>query len=174
LAGERVPFAPIVALALVVAAPERAAVPAPASQPARAVVVKKDNPCSVLLPNEVGDILGVSISMREIVDETTCHFEYDKPAAGGPPYLEIKVHFEDGKTATIATRMASKMLGGDAGFEKLSGIGDEAWLGPMASALVFVKGNAGVEIDLRLVPDGREKGIRLAKLVAGRLASAGF
>jgi hypothetical protein len=143
--------------------------PAATSPKAPAVTVKSDNPCSVLLPNEVGEILGTSISMREVVDEVTCHFDYDKPDAAGAPYLEIKVYFEDGSTVITATRMASKLLGGDAGFEKLSGIGDEAWLGPMASTLVFVKGKAGAEIDLRLVTDGREKGIRLAKLIASRL-----
>jgi hypothetical protein len=79
------------------------------------------------------------------------------------------MHWDDGPTAVTATRMASKLFGGDAGFEKLSGIGDEAWLGPLASMLVFSKGKVGVEIDLRTVPDGREKGIRLAKLIASRL-----
>jgi len=43
--------------------------------------------------------------------------------------------------------MTSKLFGGDAGFEKLQGIGDEAWLGPMASMLVFSKGKVGIEID---------------------------
>jgi hypothetical protein len=136
---------------------------------APAVVVKKDNPCSVLLPGEVEAILGTPITMREIVDEATCHFDYDKPAAGGPPFFEIKVYFKDGRTTITATRLASRLLGGDSGFEKLTGIGDEAWLGPMASTLTFVKGDAGVELDLRLVPDAREKGIRLAKLIADRL-----
>lgn len=141
---------------------------------APAGVVKRDNPCSVLMPGEVEQVLGTPITMREVVDEATCHFDYDKPEPGGPPYLEITVHFERGKAAIAATRMASRLLGGDSGFERLPGIGDEAWLGPMASILVFAKGDASVEFDLRLVPDAREKGIRLAKLAAGRLASAGF
>jgi hypothetical protein len=139
-----------------------------------AVVVKRDNPCSVLFPGEVAGILGTPITLREVVDEVTCHFDYDAPEPGGPPYFEMKVYFEGGKAALAATRMASRLLGSDSGFEKLPGIGDEAWLGPMASTLVFVKGDAGVELDLRLVPDGRDKGVRLATLVAGRLAAAGF
>jgi hypothetical protein len=32
-----------------------------------------------------------------------------------------------------------------------------------------VKGKTGVELDLRMVPNGRETGIRLAKLIASRL-----
>lgn len=170
-----------------------AAGPAQQSGRAPAAVFKKGNPCSVLLPNEVGQILGVSISMREIVDEVTCSFPFEAPPApagrgtaasptseagaksmaaamvGAEPQLTIIVHWDDGPTAVTATRMASKLFGGDAGFEKLQGIGDEAWLGPMASILVFSKGKVGIEIDLRLIPDAREKGIRLAKLIASRL-----
>lgn len=149
-----------------------AAAVATASTPqgaAARVTVKRDNPCSVLLPNEVGDVLGVAISMREVVDETTCHFPYDKPEKDGPTLFAVEVHFEDGGTVVTAARMAGRALGGDAGFERLEGIGDEAWLGPLASMLVFVKSGVGVELDLRLVPDGREKGIRLAKLIASRL-----
>jgi hypothetical protein len=135
---------------------------------------KKGNPCSLLLPNEVGQILGAKIAMREIVDESTCSFPFDaapanSAATGDPPQLTITVHWDDGPTAVSATRMASKLFGGDAGFEKLPGIGDEAWLGPLASMLVFSKGKVGIEIDLRMIPDGREKGIRLAKLIASRL-----
>lgn len=148
--------------------PSATANPPQAGTAAR-VVVKRDNPCSVLLPKEVADILGVPITLREVVDEVTCHFDYEKPEAGGPEYLEIKVHFTGGTAAILATRMASRMLGGDAGFEKLPGVGDEAWLGPMASTLVFVKGDVGVELDLRMVPDGRTKGMRLATLIASRL-----
>ena len=142
--------------------------------------------------------------MREVVDEETCNFPFDKPAkggtasskstenkrvarsaegdaeakaksiaagmAGGEPSLVVKVYWENGRQAITATRMAGQLLGGnDAGFEKLSGIGDQAWLGPMASNLTFIKGKTGVELDLRTVPNGREPGIRLAKLIASRL-----
>ena len=149
---------------------------APQAGRAPVAVFKKGNPCSMLLPNEVGQILGVPISMREIVDEDTCAFPFDRPPAGaaGAPggldqQLTITVHWDDGPTAVAATKLAGKLFGGDAGFQKLQGIGDEAWLGPMASMLVFSKGKIGVEIDLRLIPDGKEKGIRLAKLIASRL-----
>lgn len=159
------------AVALTVAAES-----APQSGRAPVAAFKKGNPCSVLLPTEVGQILGVPITMREIVDESTCSFPFDAPApaknplaGGGDPQLVITIHWDDGPTAVAATRMTSKLFGGDAGFEKLQGIGDEAWLGPLASMLVFSKGKIGVEIDLRLIPDGKEKGIRLAKLIASRL-----
>ncbi len=161
-----------------------------------AVKVSHDNPCSVLLPQEVESMLGVSVPMREIVDEVTCRFPFDEPPpaaskaapplkapandqeaeemaksmaaamSGGPRQLVVKVYWKDGRTTIAATKMAASLLGS---FEQLQGIGDEAWLGPMASTLVFVKGDTGVELDLRMVPDGRKNGIRLAKLIASRI-----
>jgi hypothetical protein len=35
--------------------------------------------------------------------------------------------------------------------------------------LVFVKGEVGVELDLRMLPDGEVRGTRLAKLIASRI-----
>jgi hypothetical protein len=170
-----------------------------------AVKVRRDNPCSVVLPQEVEEIVGVPVTLREVIDEQTCNFPFDKPTktqgqaarsaqgskqsvhsekedaeamakslaagmVGTEPRLVVKIYWDDGRQAILATRMAGKLLGGnDSGFEKLSGIGDEAWLGPMASNLTFVKGKTGVEIDLRMVPNGREPGIRLARLIASRL-----
>ena len=140
--------------------------------------------------------------MREIVDEETCHYEYEPPKEGeaagsaappgkpseeaegeamaktmasgfaeGPPFIGVKIYWEDGNTTVMATRMANQLLGAEMknAFEPLAGIGDEAWLGPMASILVFSKGDVGVELDLRLLPNARDKGIRLAQLIAGRI-----
>lgn len=153
--------------------------PDPPTDPAIADALKKfpvtrDKPCSVLFPVEVGKVLGVSISMREIVDEVTCHYVFDKPAEGAPAgkeqFLEIKVHWGGGQTTVQAARGASALLGSEMkAFEKLPGIGDEAYLGPLASLLVFRKGDIGVEIDLRMIPNGREAGIKLAKLIASRI-----
>jgi hypothetical protein len=147
----------------------------PASQTAE-VKVSRDNPCSILFPTEVEEILGVKSSMREIMDEVTCRFHIEPVASGaaksedGETFVEVKVHWTDGRTAIMATRMASQLLGGESsGFEKLAGIGDEAWLAPMASYLAFSKGDVGVEMDMRMIPGEKEKTIRLAKLIASRL-----
>jgi len=156
----------------------KAATPASESpgKAAGAVKVSRDNPCSVLFPSEVQEILGLPSELREVVDEVTCHYHF-KPADTGHPkasqeetFIEVKVHWTDGRTAVMATRMAGKLLGGDSsGFEKLQGIGDEAWIAPMASYLSFSKGDVGVEIDMRMLPGEREKTIRLARLIASRV-----
>lgn len=147
----------------------------PASQTAE-VKVSRDNPCSVLFPTEVGEILGVESTLREIMDEATCRFHFEPGASGattseeGETFVEVKVHWTDGPAAVMAARMAGKLLGGESsGFEKLEGVGDEAWLAPMASYLTFSKGDVGVEMDMRMIPGEKEKAIRLAKLIASRL-----
>ena len=53
--------------------------------------------------------------------------------------------------------------------EDLVGIGDEAIMGPVDSMLAFVKGPTAVQLDLRLVPHGRDKGVAMARKIAGRL-----
>jgi hypothetical protein len=92
-------------------------------------------------------------------------------AGGAGPSFGIEVEWDDGRTMLNAFKFVIGTAGGgDAKVsEKVSGIGDEAVLGPMASMLMFVKGSTGVQIDLRMVPDAREKGVAIAKIVAGRL-----
>ncbi|MBM3804021.1 MAG: DUF3558 domain-containing protein [Acidimicrobiia bacterium] len=127
-----------------------------------AVKVSRDNPCSVLHPKEVQEIIGMPVPMREVVDESTCHFHFEpgEPSAsssaapagkgkavseeqnveemsktlagaafgGGHHIIGVTMHWTDGRTAIVATRMAGKMLGGEMkdAFRKLEGIGDEA------------------------------------------------
>ncbi len=148
----------------------------PSGKAAIVAKVSRDNPCSVMLHNEVAEILGAKVEMREIMDEVTCRYHFE--LAGGSQaksdrdetFIEVKVHWSDGRTAVTAARLAGKLLGGaSSGFEKLPGIGDEAWMAPMAAYLAFSKGDAGVEIDMRMMPGEKEKAIRLAKLIASRL-----
>ena len=91
--------------------------------------------------------------------------------ASGGPYFSVTVDWEDGRTMLGAMKFVTDTAGaGNAKLtESLSGIGDEAVLGPMASMLMFRKGATGVQIDLRMVPNGREKGIAIARAVADRL-----
>ena len=87
---------------------------------------------------------------------------------GSIPYVTITVD-ENGKTTMAAMKLAMGAIGGSETVEKLEGIGDEAILGPMSSMLVFIKSGASVEIDLRQVSDGRDRGIAMAKRIAARM-----
>ena len=166
--------------------------------------VSKENPCTLLTPEQVVEAVGLKPVIREIVDEVTCSYEFSEiaekePAAaqesgssgdksdegeaeamakaftvgatGGVPKFSYTIHWEDGPTAVMATRMASKLMGSEMenAFTKLDGIGDETWLGPLASTLIVLKGDVAVEFDLRLLPEGKERGTRLAQAVASRL-----
>lgn len=169
------------------------------------VKVSRDNPCSVLHPKEVQEIISMPVSLREVVDESTCHFHFQPDEAsawpggaasvrkgdatseerkledasktlaggfaGGEHIIGVTIHWKEGRTAIMATRMAGRVLGAEMkdAFRELEGIGDEAWLGPLASTLVFAKGEVGVELDLRMLPNGEERGTRLAKLIASRI-----
>lgn len=89
-------------------------------------------------------------------------------ATGGSPKVTYTIHWEDGETVVTASRLAGQMMGADS-MTRLDGIGDEAWLGAMASMLYVRKGDIGLEIDLRLMPEGQERGTRLAQAMVSQL-----
>jgi hypothetical protein len=129
-----------------------------------------------MLPTEIAEIFAVEAGLREIVDEITCHYHFKKvdgsqlKSEDGESFIRVQIHWTDGKTAVMTQRLAGKLIGGaDSGFEQLKDIGDEAWMAPLASYLTFSKGDAGVEIDLRLIPGERDRAIQLAKRIAGRI-----
>lgn len=157
---------------------QKAAAPAAEApgKAAPAIKVSRENPCSVMFPTEVAEILGVPSKLREIVDEATCHYHFEPAGADQAKpskdehFIEVKIHWTDGRTAVAAARLAGRLLGGgSSGFEKLPGIGEEAWMAPMAAWLAFSKGNVGVEIDMRMMPGEKEKAVRLARLIASRV-----
>jgi hypothetical protein len=164
--------------------------------------VSKDNPCTLLTPEQVIEAVGMKFTLREVVDEVTCSYEFPDAvettspettapgsapseqaeaeemaktfavgASGGVPKFSYTIHWEDGETVVMATRMANQLLGSEMqnAFTKIEGIGDETWLGPLASTLVVRKGDVAVEFDLRLLPEGEPRGRRLAEAVANRL-----
>jgi hypothetical protein len=91
-------------------------------------------------------------------------------AGGVGPSFSITVDWENGRTMLGAMKFVLNTADpGTKHAEPLTGIGDEAVLGPVSSMLVFVKGSTGVQIDLRMLPNGREKGTEIARIVARRL-----
>jgi hypothetical protein len=86
---------------------------------------------------------------------------------GSVPILEITIYRGDGKLSTSAFDTAGALMGYKA--EHVAGPWDEATFGPLNSTLTIRKGDNGAMIDLRQVPDGRAKGLALAKVIARRL-----
>jgi len=94
-------------------------------------------------------------------------------AAGGNrgtgAYFAIQVN-ANGRAEIAAMKVAMGLVaGGMKTTEALPGLGDEALMGPMDSMLVFTKNGLGVHIDLRQMPNGRERAIAMAQRILPRL-----
>jgi hypothetical protein len=86
------------------------------------------------------------------------------------PYLAVTVNWDGGRTAISMLKLVSGVSApGLETTEGLEGIGDEAVMGAADSVLAFVKGRTGVQIGLSLVPQGRDRGIAIARKIASRL-----
>jgi hypothetical protein len=156
-------------------------------------------PCSLLTTEEAGQILGRAVERATAEGSTCNYFirppteaeraeavaKAKKPAEQGnvedltkallagavdpnTPYFTVEVN-PDGKAMLAAVKLALGAIGGSGVGEKLEGIGDEAMLGPMNSILVFVKNGTGIQLDLRQVPQGRERGMELARRIVARM-----
>ena len=68
--------------------------------------------------------------------------------------------------AFIEAGMTAKGIGMN---DKIEGIGDEAYLGVMASLLGFRKGDVTVQLDGRTLPGGKDSQIAVAKKIAAKL-----
>lgn len=73
----------------------------------------------------------------------------------------------DGNTAYGAMMAANKLMGGS--FMQIPGLGDDAFIGPVNSVLGVRKGSTFLQIDLRALQDGREKGIAMAQKILGKI-----
>ena len=94
-------------------------------------------------------------------------------AEGGQPYFTFTVDRDAGAAAFTGFKMgnslASAASGGTAKSEELAGLGDDASLGIGESMLCVRKGDAVIILELSQVPDGKTKGIAMARKILSRL-----
>ena len=90
---------------------------------------------------------------------------------GDVPLFSFSVDREQGKAQFGAFRTVNVIVGSAAkgSNETLSGLGDQALLGPMDSVLCVLKGNTCITLNLTQVPDGKTKGAALAQKILSRL-----
>jgi len=120
------------------------------------------------LQDKLKDAKGQDPDMRAVEDMTKNMVA--GMAGGAGRSFSVKVDWEGGHAAVKAMKLTMGVISGDTKLtESLKGVGDEAVLGPMASMLVFAKGDTAVDIDLRMLPNGKERGVEIAKKVASRL-----
>jgi hypothetical protein len=86
---------------------------------------------------------------------------------GSAPVLEITIFRGDAQVAITGLNLGTAL--GGVKPEKVDGPWDDATMGPLNSTMAVRKGENGFMIDLRQLPDGREKGFELAKIIAARL-----
>ncbi len=122
--------------------------------------------CTLATKEEVGEAFGTTVS--EASGGTT-HCRYTL-SGGSNQALSVQVTWQGGAVAMKIAGMAMKSVaGGVGGFQPATGIGDEAYAGPMGSMLMFRKGDVMVNLDLRLAGNNLDAAKAIAQKIAARL-----
>jgi hypothetical protein len=125
---------------------------------------RERNVCSLVTKEEVGEALGTTISDAS-GGTASCQYTL---SAGNNQALGIQVTWQGGALAMKFAGMALKGVAGNVGsFQPVAGIGDEAYVGPMGSTLMFRKGDVMVTLDLRMVGNN----VDAAKVIAQKIVS---
>jgi len=123
--------------------------------------------CSLVTKEEVGEALETTIS-EATGGTSSCQYT---AAGGNNQALDVHVTWQGGAMAMKFAAMAFNkgVAGGVAGFQQVAGIGDEAYVGPMGSMLMFRKGDVMVNLDLRMVGNNVDAAKVIAQKIAARL-----
>jgi hypothetical protein len=123
--------------------------------------------CSLVTKEEVGEALGTAINETS-GGTSNCQYRL---SAGNNQALAVQVTWQGGALAMKFAAMAFNkgVAGGVAGFQQVAGIGDEAYVGPMGSTLMFRKGDVMVNLDLRMVGNNVDAAKVIAQKIAARL-----
>ena len=122
--------------------------------------------CSLVTKEEVGEALGTTVS-ESSGGTSSCQYTL---SAGNNQALAVQVTWQGGALAMKFAGMAFKgVAGGVGGFQPVAGIGDEAYVGPMGSTLMFRKGDVMVNIDLRMVGNNVDAAKVIAQKILARL-----
>ena len=123
------------------------------------------NVCSLITKEEVGEAFGTTITDAA---GGTSYCQYS--SAGNRQTLAVQLTWQGGALAMkIASAAFKGVAGGVAGFQPVAGLGDEAYLGPMGSTLMFRKGDVMVTLDLRMIGNNAEAAKTIAQKIAARL-----
>jgi hypothetical protein len=122
--------------------------------------------CSLVTKEEVGDALGTTMSEAP---GGTSNCQYTS-SAGNNQALDVHVTWQGGAMALKFSRMALKATeGGQEFFQPVAGIGDEAYIAPMGTTLMFRKGDVLVNLQLHMVGNNVDAVKAIAQKIAARL-----
>jgi hypothetical protein len=126
----------------------------------------KRDACSLVTKEEVGEALGTTIAEAS-GGTSNCRYT---SSAGSNQALDVSVTWQG---ATFALKFAMAALKGTSGgsefFQPVPGIGDEAYIAPMGSTLMFRKGDVLVTIQFHMVGNNGEAAKVIAQKIAARL-----
>jgi hypothetical protein len=121
--------------------------------------------CSLVTKEQVGDALGATVSEAS-GGTSSCRYT----VAGGIQALDVRVTWQGG---VLALKFASVALKGTAGgqefFQPVAGIGDEAYIAPMGTTLMFRKGDVLVNMQFHMVGNNVEAAKVIAQRIVARL-----
>lgn len=124
----------------------------------------KKDPCALATMTEVGNALGKPVTGMQPVGTSACIYHL-----GDDQQIAIETTWEGGTMTMNLTHGAMKQISGTETFTRVTGLGDEAYVAPMGSALMMRKGDVMVNIDLRSGGLNAEGAKEIAKKIAARL-----
>jgi hypothetical protein len=124
----------------------------------------KKDPCALVTMKEVGEALGQSVTGMEAEGSSGCVYSF-----GENQQVAVETTWEGGAMTMALAHGAMKQVSGMETFTKIEGLGDEAYVAPMGSAVMMRKGDVMVNIDLRQGGLNAEGAKQLARKIAGRL-----
>jgi hypothetical protein len=122
--------------------------------------------CSLVTKEEVGDALGTTVSEAS-GGTSSCRYT---SSAGNNQALDVRVTWQGGAMALKFSRTALKGVeGGQEFFQPVAGIGDEAYIAPMGTTLMFRKGDVLVNLQLHMVGNNVDAAKAIAQKIVARL-----
>jgi hypothetical protein len=122
--------------------------------------------CSLVTKEEVGEALGTTMS-EATGGTSSCQYT---SSAGNNQGLDVHVTWQGGALALKFAGMAFKGVSGGAGaFQPVAGIGDEAYIAPMGTTLMFRKGDVLVNLQLHMVGNNVDAAKVIAQKIVARL-----
>jgi len=122
--------------------------------------------CSLVTKEEVGEAMGTTISEAS-GGTSSCRYT---SSAGNNQALDVRVTWQGGAMALKFSRTVLKGVeGGQEFFQPVAGIGDEAYIAPMGTTLMFRKGDVMVNLQLHMVGNNVDAVKAIAQKIVARL-----
>jgi hypothetical protein len=121
--------------------------------------------CSLVTKEEVGEALGTTMSEAP-AGTSSCEYT---SSAGNNQGLDVHVTWQGGAMALKLSTTVLKGVGGQGFFQPVAGIGDEAYIAPMGTTLMFRKGDVLVNLQLHMVGNNGDAVKAIAQKIVARL-----